>query len=156
MERSMKFWWLIVLILIAIIPFTLRANMTKKLLFSNKSYAKQIEVKTYVLTQEQVAQLFKESDEAPIQLTVNELDKATRETKKRYFVARVKNLGESHSWGVLSCKVRCIHEPFKIPIFTIRNQFCDSVIDISGTVIAEATNSSYPDISYEWSELYTK
>ncbi len=152
----MKFWLLIVLIPIALVPFALKADLTKKLLFSNKNYAKQIEVKTYILTQEQVAKLFKEPDKEPMQLTVDELGKATRETKKRYFVVRVKNLGELHAWGVLSCKVRCIHEPFKIPIFTNRNQFCDSVIDISGTVIAEAKNSPYPDMSYEWSELYTK
>ncbi len=126
--------------------------MTKKLLFSNKKYAKQIEVKTYILTQEQVAKLFKEPNKDPVQLTVEGLNKSD----KNYFIVRVKNLGELHAWGVLSCKVRCIHEPFKIPIFTNRNQFCDSVIDISGTVIAEAKNSPYPDMSYEWSELYTK
>ena len=150
----MKFWLLIVLIPIALVPFALKAALTKKLLFSNKNYAKQIEVKTYILTQEQVAQLFREPNKEPHFFTSKELNNLAR--RKRYCVIRVKNLGELHAWGILSCRVRCIHEPFKIPIFTNRNQFCDSVIDISGTVIAEAKNSPYPDMSYEWSELYTK
>ncbi|NGX49755.1 MAG: hypothetical protein K940chlam5_01359 [Candidatus Anoxychlamydiales bacterium] len=152
----MKFWLLTALILIGIIPFVLKADLTKKLLFSNKSYAKQIEVKTYVLTQEQVAQLFKEPNKDPIQLTVNELGKATRETKKRYFVVRARNLGDLHAWGILSCKVRYIREPLKIPMISIRDQFCDYIICVTGFIISPQDDSPYPDISYEWSELYTK
>ncbi|NGX49753.1 MAG: hypothetical protein K940chlam5_01357 [Candidatus Anoxychlamydiales bacterium] len=148
----MKLWLLTALILIAMIPFVLKADLTKKLLFSNKGYAKQIEVKTYVLTQEQVAQLFTDPNKEPIQLTVEELNKSD----KNYFIVRVKNLGDIHAWGVLSCKARTVHNPFKIPIITIKDQFCDSVICLSGVVIAEAKNSLYPDMSYEWSELYTK
>ncbi|NGX32271.1 MAG: hypothetical protein K1060chlam4_00312 [Candidatus Anoxychlamydiales bacterium] len=148
----MKFWLLTASILVAIVPFVLKADLTKTLLFSNKGYAKQIEVKTYILTQEQVAQLFKEPNKEPIQWTVNELNKSD----KNYFIVRVKNLGDLHAWGVLSCKARTVHKPFKIPIITIKDQFCDNIICFSGVVIAEATNSSYPDITYEWSELYTK
>ncbi len=151
----MKFWWLIVLILIAIIPFALRANMTKKLLFSNKSYAKQIEVKTYILTQEQVAKLFIDSNKEPIQLTVEELNKISNETKNRYIVIRVKNLGNLHAWGVLSCKTG-LRNPIMIGIPSIKSTYSDYVICLSGIFIASSEQSSYPATAYEWSELYTK
>ncbi|KKM14528.1 hypothetical protein LCGC14_1705240, partial [marine sediment metagenome] len=88
----MKFWLLIVLIPIALVPFALKAALTKKLLFSNKNYAKQIEVKTYILTQEQVAQLFKDPDKEPHFFTSKELNNLAR--RKRYCVIRVKNLGK--------------------------------------------------------------
>ena len=148
----MRSWMFVMLFIVAIIPFVLRADVVDKLLFSNKGYAKQIEVKTYILTQEQVAELFKEPNKEPIQLTVEELNK----NDKNCFVVRVKNLGERHAWGVLSCTARTINKPFKIPIISIKNQFCDSVLSIIGVVIAETENSPYPDISYKWSELYTK
>ena len=154
MERSMKFWWLIVLILIAIIPFTLRANMTKKLLFSNKSYAKQIEVKTYILAQEQVAELFKTPDKEPHLYSSNELNNLTR--KKRYCVIRVKNLGELNTWGTLSCKIPGINENIKVEIPSIEKYFCDYVICISGVYLGSGENSRYPIVTYQWSELYTK
>ena len=152
MESSMKFWVLTALILIAIVPFALRADMTKKLLFSNKGYAKQIEVKTYILTQEQVAKLFKEPDKAQMQLTVDEL----HSIKNIYFIIRIKNLGKSHAWGILSCKVPGIYAPLKISIPTINKSFCDYVICISGFFVSYNESSPYPIISYEWSELYTK
>jgi hypothetical protein len=148
----MKYWVISIFLLIVLILVVLKTDIINKILFSNKTYAKNIEVKTYILTQEQVAELFKDSDKEPIQLTVQELNK----NNINYFVLRVKNLSNSHAWGTVSCKARTIHKPFKIPIFTIKNQFSNNILDIRGTVIAEAFNSSYPDISYEWSELYTK
>ena len=151
----MKFWVLTALILIAIVPFALRADMTKKLLFSNKGYAKQIEVKTYILTQEQVAQLFKEPNKMPIQLTVDELNKISNETKNRYIVIRVKNLGNLHAWGVLSCKTG-LRNPIMIGIPSIKNTYSDYVICISGIFITSSEQNIYPATEYEWPELYTK
>ena len=150
----MKFWLLIVLIPIALVPFVLKADLTKKLLFSNKSYAKNIEVKTYILTQEQVAELFKFPDKDPSFFTSKELNNITR--KKRYCVVRVKNLGELNVWGVLSCKIPGINEIIKIEIPSIEKYFCDYVICISGVYVGPGENSPYPDITHEWSELYTK
>ncbi len=148
----MKFWLLIGLILIAIVPFALRADLTKKLLFSNKSYAKQIEVKTYILTQEQVAKLFKDPNKDLIQLSIDKL----HSIKNSYFIIRIKNLGKSHAWGVLSCKVPGINDPLKISIPTINKSFCDYVICISGIFVSYNESSPYPIVTYEWSELYTK
>ena len=156
-------WWITigVIAILAITAYivlntTIANKLVIKVLFSNKRYAKNIEVKTYVLTQEQVSDLFKYPNRKPIQLTVDELDKATSETKKRYFVARVKNLGNRHAWGTLSCKVRCIRDPLKIPVISIREHFCDHIICITGFIISSKKDSPYPDMSYEWSELYTK
>lgn len=147
----------VVIVAIVVVLKTDIANpLVFRVLFSNKRYAKNIEVKTYVLTQDQVADLFKYPDKEPEQLQVKVFYKVEIVQKPRYFVVRVKNLGNRHAWGTLSCKVRCIHKPFKIPIISIGAQFCNYIICIEGVAISEAKNSPYPDMSYKWSELYTK
>jgi hypothetical protein len=147
--------WLII-ILIATIFISAKSEVAnqilKKIMFSNKSYAKHIEVKTYILNDKQLADLFTNLDKSPIQLPVDNY----RIGSNQYFLIRVKNLSNRHAWGTLSCKVRCIHRPFKIPILSINDHFCDTIICVSGTVIAKAKNSEFPDMSYEWDELYTK
>ncbi len=150
----MKLWMVIVLFGIAIIPFALKADITKKLLFSNKSYAKQIDVKTYILTQEQVAELFKSPNTEPNLFTSKELNNLTR--KKRYCVIRVKNLGELNVWGVLFCKIPGINGKVKVEIPSIERYFCDYVVCISGVYVSSGEDSPYPIVTYEWSELYTK
>ena len=150
----MKFWLLAILILITIVPFTLRADVMQKLLFSNKSYAKNIEVKTYILTQEQVAQLFREPNKEPHFFTSKELNNLAR--RKRYCVIRVKNLGKLNTWGILSCKIPGINENVQVEIPTIEKYFCDYVVCISGVYVGPGENSPYPIVTYEWSELYTK
>ena len=147
----------IVVVIAAIVVVVFKTDVANKIvfkvLFSNKRYAKKIEVKTYVLTQDQVADLFKYPEKEPIQIPSEKLNKIGL---KSSFVVRVRNLGNRHAWGILSCEMRCIHKPFKIPIISIGKQFCDYIICVEGIVIAEAKNSLFPDISYKWSELYTK
>ena len=149
----MKIWMILVVMIVLLIPFMLKADLTKKILFSNKGYAKEIEVKTYILTQQQMGDLFNHPYIEPKQLSVKELNNINY---RNYFVVRIKNLGKRHAWGVLSCKVRCIHEPFEIPIISITKDFCDNVICITGIAVAPAENSIYPSMFYEWSELYTQ
>lgn len=154
----MKPWLIITLIVVAIatiivLKTDIANKIVMKVLFSNKSYAKNIEVKTYVLTQDQVVDLFKYPEKAPEQIPAEKLNKIGL---KSYFVVRVRNLGTLHAWGTLSCKVRCIHKPFKIPIISIEKQFCDNIICVIGVFIAETKSGPYPEMSYKWSELYTK
>jgi len=125
------------------------------MLFSNKGYAKQIEVKTYILTQKQVVQLFETPNKEPVQLTINELNKISNENKNRYVVVRVKNLGNVYAWGVLSCKTG-LRTPVPIGIPSIKSTYSDYVICISGIFIAPSEQSIHPATNYEWTELYTK
>jgi len=144
--------YLFILLAIFIVPFTLKADVVKKMLFSNKGYAKQIEVKTYVLTQEQVVDLFKNQDKMPELLTVKELNKIN----KLYLVARIKNLGEMHAWGILNCKIPNVGIPIKMSFINITKYDCDCMICLGSPALYQENNDLPPDISYEWSELYTK
>ena len=143
MEKGMKFRMITIVILVLIVPFVGRASFIKKILFSNKSYAKQIEVKAYILTQEQIAELFRNPNKEPNLFTYKELDTLARD--KKYCVFRVENLGELNAWGVLA---------FKMP--SIQKYFCDYLVCISGISVASGENSPYPILTYEWDELYTK
>ena len=148
----MKGWVVIILLAVAIIPFVLKADVVNKMLFSNKNYAKQIEIKTYVLTQEQVAELFKNPNKDPVSLTITELNKID----KLYLVARLKNIGTAHAWGIINCKVPNIGIPIKISLVNIREYYCDYVICLGSPVLFQENNNLPPIISYEWSEIYTK
>lgn len=155
----MKWWITIGVVAVVAITVYLVLNTTVanklviKVLFSNKRYAKNIEVKTYVLTQEQMVDLFKYPDREPVQLPAEKFNKIGLQ---QYFVVRVKNLGNRTAWGTLSCKVPGLHRYTLIKIPCIRKYYCDYVICISDFYISSAKDSIYPDMSYKWSELYTK
>jgi hypothetical protein len=151
----MKYWIIVIVLAISIIPFALKADTVDKMLFSNKKYAKQIEVKTYILTQEQVAELFKNPDKEPKLLTSEELNVIANE--KRYCIFRVKNLGELHAWGKLSCKIPGINGEIFLEIPCIRKSYyCDYLICISGVYVSSGKDYQYPVITYKWAELNTK
>jgi len=134
----MKYW--IVLLLIFIMPFALKAGMVEKMLFSNKEYAKQVEVKTYILTQEQVADLFKNPGKTPVLLTIDNLNKID----KLYLVLRLRNLGRMHAWGIINCKVPNIGIPIKISLVNIREYYCDYVICLGSPALYQENNDLPP------------
>src|SRR5690348_13981869 len=119
----------------ALLPQFLRAdlNLFERLLFSDKAYAKHIEVKAYILTEKQSADLLADPVKEPTQLLASELAKFP----KRYLVVRVKNLGDKHAWGTLACCVPRIWHPIKIPVISIRDDFCNYLICIEGFYVAD-------------------
>jgi len=121
------------------------------LFYSDKNYANQIEVQTYILTQDQAAALVANPSEEPIQLIRRDLFEL-----KRYLVARVRNLGEKYAWGVLNCTVPAIHIPMKIPIVSIQKQFCVYLICIDGSGITYSNRMFAPEVTFIWDQLYTK
>jgi len=153
-------WWITIGI-IAVIAITgyiiLNTSIANKLvikvLFSNKRYAKNIEVKTYILTQEQVSDLFKYPDKEPVQLTINKLNNINI----IYFVARVKNLGKKHAWGLLNFNIPNVGMPIKVSVINVKKQYyCDYVTCLTSIAMYQENKNSAPLISYKWSELYTK
>jgi hypothetical protein len=113
-------------------PHIARADMNlfDRLMFSDKAYAKHIEVKTYILTDKQSADLLADSSQEPTQLFASELARFS----KLYLVVRVKNLGNKNAWGTLACSVPRIWDPIKIPIISIRDDFCNYLICLEGTL----------------------
>lgn len=136
------------------IPQIVRAdlNIVERFFFSDKAYAKHIEVKAYILTEKQSADLLADPSNEPTQLLSSELAKFP----KLYLVARVKNLGNKHAWGTLACSVPRIWHPIKVPTISIHDDFCNYLICLEGFSVAYSDEIFTPKITFEWDQLYTK
>jgi hypothetical protein len=128
-------------------------NFITRFFLSNKGYAKNIDVKVYILTEAQSAALLADPYKEPVQMLASELSKF--DTK--YLVVRVKNLGNTHAWGTLACSVPRIWDPVKIPILNIVDEhFSNYLICIEGAAVAMAHEDFPPKLTFEWDALYTK
>lgn len=127
-------------------------NFIERFFLSDKAYARHIEVKAYILTESQSADLLANPSKEPKQLLASEL----ADFSKIYLVVRVKNLGKKHAWGTLACPVPRIWEPVKIPIVSIYEDFSNYLICIDGTAVAFSHEKFLPKITFEWDQLYTK
>lgn len=127
-------------------------NFFERFLFSDKAYAKHIEVKTNVLTPTQASTLLANPTQEPAQWTADELNNAP----SKYLVVRVKNQGKKTAWGSLTCSVPCIWEPLRIPVISIGEEFSCYLISLDGYRIRKKKTDAIPDITFEWTELYTK
>ena len=138
---------------LAFFPQLLQAdlNLFERFLFSDKAYAKHIEVKAYILTESQSADLLADPSREPTQLLASELSQFL----KLYLVVRVRNLGGKHAWGTLACSVPRIWHPIKIPAISIRDDFCNYLICLEGFYVAGSDENFLPKLSFEWDELYT-
>ncbi len=152
MENGVKFWMIGIVVLVLMVPFVVKASLVNRILYSNKSYAKQIEVKTYILTQEQVSDLFRDPSKEPTSLSVDELNHIS----DIYLIIRAKNNGNKVAWGRLLCKTPGIQDPIQIDLPVVRSFYCIYAVCIADVFISRNKKSKYPDISYEWKELYTK
>lgn len=151
MSRFIK---IILGIAVVLMPQLARAelNFIERFFLSDKAYAKHIEVKTYILTENQSADLLANPSREPKQLLASELARFP----KRYLVVRVRNLGNKHAWGTLACSVPRIWSPIKIPTISIHDEFCNYLICIDGLSVADAHENFIPKITFEWDQLYTK
>ena len=127
------------------------SNFIERWFFSDKAYAKQIEVKTYILTDSQASALLADPSKEPVPLIGKELSKFP----KRYLAARVRNLGELHACGTLVCSVPGIWDPIKIPITRIDDDFCDYLICVEGASVTCSHETFAPKVTFEWDQLYT-
>ncbi len=144
----------IVAFLMILTPQIAKADMNffYRILFSDKAYAKHIEVKAYILTDKQSADLLANSSKEPAQLLASELAKFP----KLYLVVRVRNLGNKNAWGTLACSVPRIWDPINIPIISICDDFCNYLICLEGSSVAESHENFTPQITFKWDQLYTK
>ena len=135
-------------------PQHVRANLNfiERFFLSDKAYAKHIEVKAYILTDSQAADLLANPSKEPTQLLANEL----ANYPKIYLVVRIRNQGNKHPWGTLACSVPRIWDPIKVPAISIRDEFCNYLICLEGFSVAGSDENFIPKITFEWDELYTK
>jgi hypothetical protein len=145
---------MVVFCVLTCMPQILRAdlNIFERFFFSDKAYAKHIEVKAYILTEKQSADLLADPSKEPTQFLASELAKFP----KLYLVVRVKNLGNKHVWGTLACSVPRVWHPIKVPTISIHDDFCNYLICIEGFSVAYSDENFIPKITFEWDQLYTK
>lgn len=127
-------------------------NVVERLLFSDKSYAKEIEVKAYIITREQACAALCDPPQQPTQL-----DNKALYGEKTYLFLQVRNAGKKHAWGTLACSVPRYHVPIKVPIFDINNPKNYNIYLFHlGVIVLTDSKPDAPKISVEWDELYTK
>ena len=127
-------------------------NFFERFLFSDKAYAKDIEVKAFIITQEQACAALCDPPQQPVQFEKKELVGINK-----YLFIQVRNTGKKHAWGTLACKVPSYRVPIKISIFDIDNPKKYNIYLIHlGLLGFLDSKLGPPEISIEWDELYTK
>lgn len=124
-----------------------------RLYLSNKKYAKNIEVQTYLVTKEQVAQIFGRKKDELVQKLNKDLYNRYDEI---YLLVRSKNKGDFLAFGTLKCNVQYLNHSITIDVIDLpghMQSFHDCVIYVSGGFIPD--NDQVLSISYEWEDLYT-
>jgi hypothetical protein len=118
---------------------------------SNKKYTKNIEIKAYFVTKEQVAKLFSEENVEITQKSNKELH-----GQEVFLLVRCKNVGDYKAFGILNCKIPNCGNPISIEVMMMSGHmksFHDSVIYIgSGSI---PNNNEVPVINCDWKSLYT-
>ncbi len=128
-----------------------RAFFLVRWLYSDKGHAKNIEVLTYLLTDEQVAYMLTHPNEEVQQPSNREL-----RFKDVNAVFRIRNLTGGVAWGTLSWGIDSIRggklEISEIPL-PMHKRYANTIIPIG--IIVHERNDSPPDpITYKWDELY--
>jgi hypothetical protein len=118
---------------------------------SDKKYAKNIEVKAYLVTKDQVAKLFGKENGEITQKPNGELY-----GREIFLLVRCKNVGDYRAFGTINCKLSNRSDPISVEIAMMpgyMKSFYDSVLPMySGSV---PNDNKVPTISCEWKSLYT-
>ena len=126
-------------------------DLLSRAYLSNKKYAKNIEVKAYLVTKDQVAKVFRENNVEISQKTNKELY-----GQELFLFVRCKNVGNYRSFGTLNCKRSDRGSLISIEIMMMpgyMKYFYDSVLPMCSGIIPNDENT--PVITYEWTSLYT-
>ncbi len=117
---------------------------------SDRKYAKNIEVKGYLVTKDQLAKLFSEKNGKIVQKTNKELY-----GREVFLLIRCKNFGDYRAFGTLKCK-RSGRDFASIDVMMMpgyMKSFYDTVLPgYSGVV---PNDNDRPILTFEWKNLYT-
>lgn len=122
-----------------------------RMYLSDKKYAKNIEVKGYLVTKDQVSRLFSEENGEIIQKTNKELH-----GREVFLLIRCKNFGDYRAFGTLNCQLPNCESPMSIEVMMMPGYmkfFYDTVLPVEGGLIRNDNKS--PNITCEWKHLYT-
>lgn len=119
-----------------------------RMLFSNRGYAENIEIKTYYLTDAQVAEMFLHPDEEVTQLKEREL-----ENQKVNIVLRLKGVGGA--WGTLLYSLNG-HDWHSVAVYPSSLRLYNTFVIPTSRSFFIARDVLPPEIKVKWKNLYTK
>lgn len=145
--------WKIILIFLFYLCNAGRAeemDLLSQIYLSNKKYAKNIEVKAFLVTKEQVVEAFNDKNAQIIQKTNRELS-----NRELFLLVRCKNVGSYRAFGVLNCKLpdRGVPVSIEIDALPANNSVHDCVIYIDAGL--DPNSNTTPIIICQWKSLYT-
>jgi hypothetical protein len=126
-------------------------DLLSRAYLSNKKYAKNIEVKAYLVTKDQVAKVFSEDNVEISQKTNKDLY-----DQELFLLVRCKNFENHQSFGTLNCKFPGSGTPISIEIMMMPGYmkfFGDSVLPMYRGIVPNDEN--LPVITCDWKSLYT-
>ncbi len=127
-------------------------NLINRMLYADPDYANEIEIKAYIITEEQACAVMDHPQQEPVQLANKDLYR-----HKIYLFLQVKNVGMKHAWGTLSCAVPRYHIPLKVSLFNPSSQEEYSIYLVHlGSLMLTPDTPGVPKFSVDWDELYTK
>ena len=118
---------------------------------SDSGYAKHVEVLCYLVTRDQLAELFANEDTKVVQKSNKELYH-----KNLFLLVRCRNLGKYLAFGTLNCYPLKCKMPIPIEITrmpAINPEYHDYVLYIGSSIVF--SNDELPQIKYDWDCLYT-
>ena len=122
-------------------------------MLSDPKYAKYLEVKCYLVTREQLAELFGNEKIQIVQKSNKELHE-----KNLFLLVRCRNRGNYVALGTLKCLPPNCGAPVSIDLVRMRGyqtNFDDYAIYMGALIISLFANDELPQITYEWDSLYT-
>lgn len=134
----------------------------------NLEYAKEIDIETYLMTRDQLKQLYSPSVKIPLVHWEENQTGILNDRSPLYFVVRLRNHGDLCAWGRLQAHSKKWGrgsgiEERDIPVAYLppRMEFCEDIVltascDINGfESIGGDEGEDPPIISMEWTSLYT-
>lgn len=119
---------------------------------TDKEYAKNIEIKAYLVTRDQLINGLADDNFEIVQKTNRELY-----LREVFLLIRCKNVGDYRAFGTLNCRFQNRDEPFSLEVGMIPG----SMTSFSNTAINRMTdgifphNNDTPITTCEWKHLYT-
>jgi hypothetical protein len=126
-------------------------NPLTRLYLSNKGYAKNMEVQTYIVTKDQIPLLFTEGK------IVQKSNKDFHEGDEIFLVICIKNNGDLYASGSLKCSVPNCQMPI---VISMMSSFGGKVSTYQTWVVPLghlfiSWEEEYTQVTYRWAELLT-
>ena len=129
-----------------------KMDIITRAMFSDKAYAKKIEIKAYILTDDQLKDLFDDPNEEPHQLTQKQLIPYNIN-----LVLRMKSLTGAAACGTLLYSFgNDKWWRLDIPEVGRKDEINHFVVPMDSMGVAKTSSDSLPEIKVKWKTLYTK